>query len=235
MRAVVHDATLLRVVLLAFATNVLVMPYLNLMPVFARDELHIGSSGLGLLLACVGSGTVVGALWVAHSRRLGEKPLLHAATAAAFALLVLVFALGFAFENRPYPATDLYRGAYQFKKHFFGSIGELDGKGEEFECAKLLDTLPQVKYWIRNLSNRPQTSFWLPTSTDRFYGGIDRRILRCRHHELAVAEIVIVGRALRRPVGSRLVDEGMAKIVDPCDADPVGLGSDDAQSPFTHA
>ncbi|MFN8593735.1 MAG: MFS transporter [Thermomicrobiales bacterium] len=93
MRAVVHDATLLRVVLLAFATNVLVMPYLNLMPVFARDELHIGSSGLGLLLACVGSGTVVGALWVAHSRRLGEKPLLHAATAAAFALLVLVFAL----------------------------------------------------------------------------------------------------------------------------------------------
>jgi type III restriction enzyme len=26
-----------------------------------------------------------------------------------------------------------------------------------------------VKYWIRNLSGRPQTSFWLPTSTDRFY------------------------------------------------------------------
>lgn len=79
------------------------------------------------------------------------------------------FTDGFAFDNRPYPATDLYRGAYQFKKHFFGSIGELEGKGEEFECAKLLDTLPQVKYWIRNLPNRPQTSFWLPTSTDRFY------------------------------------------------------------------
>lgn len=79
------------------------------------------------------------------------------------------FADGFAFDNRPYPATELYRGAYQFKHHFFGSIGELDGKGEEFECAKLLDTLPQIKYWIRNLPGRPQTSFWLPTSTDRFY------------------------------------------------------------------
>lgn len=79
------------------------------------------------------------------------------------------FTDGFAFETRSYPVTDPYRGAYQFKKHFFGSVGELDGKGEEFECAKLLDTLPQVKYWIRNLSNRPQTSFWLPTSTDRFY------------------------------------------------------------------
>ena len=41
--------------------------------------------------------------------------------------------------------------------------------GEEFECAKLLDTLPTVTFWIRNLSTRPQTSFWLPTSTDRFY------------------------------------------------------------------
>lgn len=81
------------------------------------------------------------------------------------------FADGFAFDNRPYPAsaTSSYSGAYQFKKHFFGSVGELENKGEEFECAKLIDTLPQVKYWIRNLSGRPQTSFWLPTSTDRFY------------------------------------------------------------------
>jgi hypothetical protein len=62
-----------------------------------------------------------------------------------------------------------YQGAYQFQKHFHGTVGELEPKGEEFECAKLIDTLPQVKFWIRNLSGRPQTSFWLPTSTDRFY------------------------------------------------------------------
>ncbi|MBL8352138.1 MAG: DEAD/DEAH box helicase family protein [Burkholderiaceae bacterium] len=79
------------------------------------------------------------------------------------------FADGFAFDNRPYPANWNYSGAYQFKKHFFGSVGELDNKGDEFECAKALDTLPTVKYWLRNLSTRPQTSFWLPTSTDRFY------------------------------------------------------------------
>lgn len=79
------------------------------------------------------------------------------------------FTDGFTFDNRPYPAAWLYSGAYQFKKHFFGSVGELESKGEEFECAKVIDTLPQVKYWIRNLAGRPQTSFWLPTSTDRFY------------------------------------------------------------------
>lgn len=79
------------------------------------------------------------------------------------------FADGFAFDNRPYPAAWFYQGAYQFKNHFFGMVGELESKGEEFECARLIDTLPQVKHWIRNLSGRPQSSFWLPTSTDRFY------------------------------------------------------------------
>ena len=49
------------------------------------------------------------------------------------------FADGFSFESRPYPAAWLYEGAYQFNKHFFGSIGELNGKGEEFECARLID------------------------------------------------------------------------------------------------
>lgn len=79
------------------------------------------------------------------------------------------FADGFAFDNRPYPAASFYEGAFQFKKHFFGRVGELKSTGEEFDCAQLLDHLPQVKYWIRNLSGRPDTSFWLPTSTDRFY------------------------------------------------------------------
>lgn len=92
------------------------------------------------------------------------------------------FADGFAFDKRPYPAAWFYQGAYRFQKHFFGRVGKLESKGEEFECARIIDTLPQVKHWIRNLDTRPQTSFWLPTSTDRFYPDFvaelqDRRIL----------------------------------------------------------
>lgn len=80
------------------------------------------------------------------------------------------FSDGFAFEkSRPYPAPWFYQGAYQFKKHFFGPVGELSSKGEEFECAKLIDNLPQIKHWIRNLASQPETSFWLPTSSGRFY------------------------------------------------------------------
>ena len=93
LRIVLGDARLLRTVLLALATNVLIMPYITMMPVFARDVLQIGSSGLGLLLASTGLGTVAGALWVAHSQRLVAWPPAQTITAAIFAVLVLAFAL----------------------------------------------------------------------------------------------------------------------------------------------
>lgn len=76
---------------------------------------------------------------------------------------------GFSFHNQTYPAKWFYQGAYQFTKHFFSQVGELDNKGEEFLCAQIIDTLAEVKHWVRNLAMRPETSFWLPTSTDRSY------------------------------------------------------------------
>jgi MFS family permease len=93
LRIVARDPFLVNLILLALATNVLVMPYINMMPVFARDAFGIGSSGLGLLLASTGLGTVVGALWVAHSRRLAAWASAQVVTAALFAVLVLAFAV----------------------------------------------------------------------------------------------------------------------------------------------
>jgi hypothetical protein len=40
------------------------------------------------------------------------------------------FADGFAFDNRPYPAAWPYQGAYQFQKHFFGTVGELSPRAK---------------------------------------------------------------------------------------------------------
>ena len=37
------------------------------------------------------------------------------------------------------------------------------------KCADFLDQLPQVKWWVRNLERRADYSFWLQTSTDKFY------------------------------------------------------------------
>ena len=43
-----------------------------------------------------------------------------------------------------------------------------DETGEEAQCAFNLDSLSEVKYWVRNVA-RHLTSFRLPTSTDNFY------------------------------------------------------------------
>ncbi len=41
------------------------------------------------------------------------------------------------------------------------------GTGGEFQCAHVLNSLPQVKSSLRNVPRHPQ-SFWLPTASDKF-------------------------------------------------------------------
>ena len=69
--------------------SILGIPYLTLMPVVARDQLHMGAGGYGLLLACVGVGGVSGALFLAAlGDRVRRGRLLRWATYANGALLV---------------------------------------------------------------------------------------------------------------------------------------------------
>jgi type III restriction enzyme len=67
-----------------------------------------------------------------------------------------------------YSPNGYYEGAYRFHNHLFRVIGELPSDGEEHECAVFIDILPQVSRWVRNLERQPN-SFWLQTSTDKFY------------------------------------------------------------------
>lgn len=75
----------------------------------------------------------------------------------------------FEFRAGAYPARNPYGGSWRLDKHFFPVIADLKVKGEEFECAKLIDRHPLVRHWVRNLSQLPQFAFWLPTATDNFY------------------------------------------------------------------
>ena len=75
----------------------------------------------------------------------------------------------FTFDEDHYAPNWLYEGAYKWNRHYFKRPGELADRGEEHDCAVFIDQLDEVKYWIRNLVRRPGSSFWLPTSTDRFY------------------------------------------------------------------
>ncbi|HBI46008.1 MAG TPA: hypothetical protein DDY78_24600 [Planctomycetales bacterium] len=75
----------------------------------------------------------------------------------------------FEFDVDRYAPNWFYDGHYRFQRHYVPPVGELKGEGEEYECAVRLDQMDEVEVWMRNLAGRPETSFWLPTSTDRFY------------------------------------------------------------------
>lgn len=65
-----------------------------------------------------------------------------------------------------------YDGPFRFAKHYLGhdKVPAFSGvnEGEEFQCAKAIDSLPDVTFWLRNVSQH-RNSFWLPTATDKFY------------------------------------------------------------------
>jgi len=92
IEAVARDEFLKGMILLAGLVTILVMPYINLMPVFARDEMHLGATGLGALMACSGTGSVLGALAVARWRALGYVRGIQVWSVIAFAAFVIVFA-----------------------------------------------------------------------------------------------------------------------------------------------
>lgn len=80
--------------------SILGVPYLVLMPVFARDRLGLGAGGYGLLLACVGVGGFIGALALAA----GSGAQAGSRTLQLSTIAYPVFLLALAFVTAPWPA-----------------------------------------------------------------------------------------------------------------------------------
>lgn len=73
------------------------------------------------------------------------------------------------FKQGSYGYDTPYAGLLPLKRHFFHVIGNLKGEGEEFKCAEFIaNQLDGVESWVRNVERKP-TSFWLQTSSDKFY------------------------------------------------------------------
>lgn len=71
------------------------------------------------------------------------------------------------------PSRDYDRrfGFFDFRRHYYGRIGDFDSK-EEFECAVELDKLAQqgrISFWVRNLVRKEGCSFFLQKADGRFY------------------------------------------------------------------
>ena len=77
----------------------------------------------------------------------------------------------FDYSEDRYSPNWYYEGAYNFRKHFFPPPDRRTQRRRRGIrlCAVFLDQLDAVKYWVRNLERRPDSSFWLQTSTDKFY------------------------------------------------------------------
>jgi type III restriction enzyme len=94
--------------------------------------------------------------------------------------------------------------------------------GEEFQCAQAIDSLPQVKSWIRNVARHPQ-SFWLPTATDKFYPDfvaqlVDERLLVIEYKGALLAGAGVDDTNEKRAIGrlweQRSADKGLFIVVE---------------------
>jgi len=80
----------------------------------------------------------------------------------------------FEFHAQAYAPSRDYDGRFghfDFRKHFYGRIGDFDSK-EEFECACWLDIQAQqgrIQFWVRNLVRREGSSSFLQKADGRFY------------------------------------------------------------------
>lgn len=92
-----HHPTLRTQMTLALVPVVIALPYTALMPVFAKDVLHQGPGGFGLLMAAPGLGAVATTLTLASLRNVERKGRLLLGAVAALGVSLMLFSLSRSF------------------------------------------------------------------------------------------------------------------------------------------
>ena len=88
-----RSPVILSLLVLAFVSVLIAMPYMQLMPAFVVDVLDAGAPGLGYLSAAGGTGALVGALGIASLGDFRKKGRLMLGVAFGFGVVLAVFAL----------------------------------------------------------------------------------------------------------------------------------------------
>jgi type III restriction enzyme len=70
-------------------------------------------------------------------------------------------------EEQDYAPSRLHPATHQFQRHAFDLMFEMGQ--EEAECARHIDSHPNVARWIRNTEHATQGGFWLPKSPGKFF------------------------------------------------------------------
>jgi MFS family permease len=92
-RALSQSEPIVGVLVISALMNVLVFPYQQLLPVFARDVLQVDAVGLGMLGAAAGVGSLLGALAIASSGGVPRSCMFFWVGSCVMSLSVVGFAL----------------------------------------------------------------------------------------------------------------------------------------------
>lgn len=82
--------------------------------------------------------------------------------------LLCEYTFEFSKDRSGYECDFAYNGPYHFEKHYYDVVGNLKSQGEEYDCAVALDSMEEVKHWIRNVDRKPH-SFYLPGAKERAF------------------------------------------------------------------
>jgi type III restriction enzyme len=72
------------------------------------------------------------------------------------------------YDPNKYPYTTRYTGL-ALPKHYYEVIGDLKNEGEKYDCSRAIAHLDGIDSWVINLEGGPESSFWIQTSSDKFY------------------------------------------------------------------
>ncbi len=88
-----HHPTLRTQMSLALIPVVIALPYITLLPVFAKDVLQVGPSGFGILSAAPGLGALIGTLTIATLGNVRRRGLLLFASLMALGISLILFSM----------------------------------------------------------------------------------------------------------------------------------------------
>jgi type III restriction enzyme len=97
-----------------------------------------------------------------NRKKVYETLLFGDGSASVFVTLASVFT----FHPNKYPVGDRYHGL-ELPRHYYKEIGAMND--EEVKCAQVIAHDERIETWVRNLEREPKLSFWIQTSTDKFY------------------------------------------------------------------
>jgi MFS family permease len=78
-------------VMMTAIASLLAVPYLTFVPYFARDVLHRGVSGLGVLMACSGAGSFFAAVTIAHTGTMRRRGVFVLRSGIGFFAAIIAF------------------------------------------------------------------------------------------------------------------------------------------------